>query len=198
MQSLIGAQSEHQFQDRRIGSNALAVLDAVDETGRRHDFEALVDADKKLRWNRGRLNRAELCAFDLTWNRAQLARRIDLAFDAAARILLDRRGEVFGELVRRIVDGRQGHLHHVSLVFGPCGAARQSQRQGQRAGGRHRPRRSFNADKNHVALPLVRISSKRKLQGNVCAGTSAGETIIEASMAIAFFDAFYLTDSRIR
>ena len=100
MQPLVGAKPEHQLEHRRIGGDALAVLDGIDEAGRGHHLEALVDADKKLRRNDGDLDRAELHALDLPRNRAQLARRIDLALDAAAGILLDRGGEILGKLVQ--------------------------------------------------------------------------------------------------
>ena len=70
-------------------------------------FEALVDADEEFRRNDRALDGAELRALDLPRDRAELARRIDLGLDAAARILLDRRGEILGELMWRVVDGRQ-------------------------------------------------------------------------------------------
>ena len=73
----------------------------IDEAGRRHDLEALVDADQKFRRNDQALDRAELHAFDLPLRRAQLARRIDLDLDAAAGILLDRGRVILGELRAR-------------------------------------------------------------------------------------------------
>ena len=95
------------FNTAGSAASALAVLERIDQPRRRHHLEALVDADEELRRNDRGLDGAELHAFDLPRNRAQLARRIDLALDAAARILLDRGGEILGELMRRIVDGRQ-------------------------------------------------------------------------------------------
>ncbi len=98
---------EHQFEHRRIGGNALAMFERIDEARSGHHFEALVDADEKLRRNGAGLDRAELHAFDLARDRAQLACRIDLALDPAAGIPFDRRGEILGELVRCIVDRRR-------------------------------------------------------------------------------------------
>ena len=110
------------------------MLHGIDQTRRGHDLEALVDADKELRRNDCGLNGAELHALDLTRNGAQLARRIDLAFDAAAQILLDDGGEIFGEQMLRFVDGGQRDLHYVGFVL----RARRSkrQRQQQRKGAR--------------------------------------------------------------
>ena len=51
VQSLVGAEPEHQLQHRRIGGDALPVLDGIDEAGRGHHLEALVDADEELRRN---------------------------------------------------------------------------------------------------------------------------------------------------
>ena len=85
------------FKHRRIGGEALAVLERVDQARRRHHLEALVDADEEFRRNDRGLDGAELHAFDLARDRAQLACRIDLALDAAARIPLDRGGKILGQ-----------------------------------------------------------------------------------------------------
>ena len=114
---LFGAKRQHQLEHRRIGGEALAVLDRIDEPRRRHHLETLVDADEKFRRNDRRLDGAELHAFDLARDRAELARRIDLALDAAAGIPLDRGSKILGQLMRPIVDGGHRDLHHVSFVL---------------------------------------------------------------------------------
>jgi hypothetical protein len=138
VQPSVGAKPEHELEHRRIGGDALAVLDGVDETWGGHHFETLVNADVELRRNDRHLDCAELHAFDLPRHRAQLARRIDLGFDAAARIALNRGGEVLGEHVRRIVDGGKRDLHHDGLALGVSRCQRQHQRQGACGGGSRR------------------------------------------------------------
>jgi len=54
---------------------------------------------------------------NLTRNRAELARRVNLAFDAACRILLDSRQEIPGECVGGIVNGRRRDFHFVAFVL---------------------------------------------------------------------------------
>src|ERR1700722_1451530 len=124
--------------------------------GRQH-FEALVDADEEFRRRRCDLDGAELGTFDLPWDRAELARRIDLALDAAAGILLDQGGKILGELMRRIVDGRQRDLHDEGLVLRLRGAERERQRQCQNryARGSHRTRKNCTIPRLHVLLPLT-------------------------------------------
>src|ERR1700735_30401 len=103
MQTFAGAEREHQLQNRRIGGDALTVLDRIDQPGSGHHLETLVDADEEFRRNDRSLDGTELYAFDLTRDRAQLARRIDLTFDAAARIPLDRGGKILRQQMRPIV-----------------------------------------------------------------------------------------------
>ena len=97
MQPLIGAKPEHQLQDRRIGGNALSMLQGIDQARRGHHPEALVDADKKLWRNVRHLDRTKLRAFDLPRDRTQLACRIDLRFDTATRIPFDCGGKILGK-----------------------------------------------------------------------------------------------------
>ena len=65
MQPLVGAETEHQLAHGRIGGKTLSAGHGLDEIGRRHDFEALVDAGKKFRRDDQALNLAELHAFGL-------------------------------------------------------------------------------------------------------------------------------------
>ena len=102
--SLVGAETEHQLAHRRIGGEPLSVRHGVDEARRRQHLEALIDADQKFGRNDLALDCAELHAFGLPLDRAQLARRINFNLDAAAGILFDRGGIVFGELVQGIVE----------------------------------------------------------------------------------------------
>jgi hypothetical protein len=69
----------------------LALGHGADQAGCSQYFEALVDANKKLRRNDCTLNGTELGTFDLPRDGAELARRINLDLDAAAGVLLDRR-----------------------------------------------------------------------------------------------------------
>src|SRR5262249_1356624 len=89
---------------------------------------ALGDADQEFGRADPRLDRAELDAFDLTRNRAELARRINLALDASAGILLDRSRESLEPLVLGIVDGGGAELHDGGLgVLRMCGQRRAKQ-----------------------------------------------------------------------
>ena len=75
--TLVGAETEHQIADRRIGRKALTVLDRCDQSRGGQNFEALVDAGEEFRRNDLALDRAELDALGLLLDRTQLARRID-------------------------------------------------------------------------------------------------------------------------
>jgi hypothetical protein len=57
------------------------------------------------------LDIAKLHTLNLARDRAELARRIDLHFDAAARCVLDLLLIEFDELMLRFVDGRGADLH---------------------------------------------------------------------------------------
>src|ERR1700733_14405471 len=94
VESLVGAERKHQLEHGRIGGEPLPVRQRVDEPGRRRYLEALIDADPEFGRNYTHLYGAKLYPFDLSWNRAELARRINLALDAAAGIFFDRGGKI--------------------------------------------------------------------------------------------------------
>ncbi len=135
VQPFVGAEREHQFQNRGVGGKTLAVLEGVDHAGRRHHFEAFIDADEEFRRNDRSLDGAELHPLDLARDRAELARRVDLALDASAGIPLDRGREVLCQKVRTIIDGRRRHLHYVGLFFRLSRAERQREGQSNGASG---------------------------------------------------------------
>ena len=125
MQPLVGAERQHQLAHFRIGSDLFTLDERVDQPGRRHYLETLIDADKELRRDHGALDGAELRAFDLSWDRAELARRIDLTFDATARVFLDRSQEVRSEGIGDIVNGRRRNLQFVGFFLRQRRAERQ-------------------------------------------------------------------------
>ena len=153
VQPFIGAKTEHQLLDLRIGGDPLPVIHGIDQAGRRHHLEALVDADKEFRRNERALDGAELGAFDLSRNRAELARRINLGFDAAAGILLQRSGISLGEEIARIVERRQRHLHRIGLVLRLRRMKPQRRRQDNRAGSRDGSRDGNSFHERSFRLP---------------------------------------------
>src|SRR5580704_7438857 len=110
-QSLVGAQSQHQTGHRGVLDGALILLAAGEQAGRAHRLVALVDADQKFGRAAPALDRGELHALDLPRNGAELARWIDLGFDAAAGILFHCGGEALEPLVLGVVDRGGGELH---------------------------------------------------------------------------------------
>ena len=136
---------------------ALRLGQRVDQAGRRHHLEALVDAGIEFRRRDHALDGAELRAFDLPRDRAELARRIDFGLDAAAGLLVDQGGVILGELVQRLVERRERNLHHDRrLVFGARRAGRQRASRGENAGGGSRAQQGFMGCEAHVVLPWRR------------------------------------------
>src|ERR1700692_2122938 len=84
VQSLVGAEPKHQLEYLGIGGETLALLHGVDQARRRHQLEALVDADEEFGRDDRALDGAELGALDLPRDRTELACGIDFGLDAAA------------------------------------------------------------------------------------------------------------------
>ena len=117
MKTLISAQRQHELEHHRIAGDPLSVRHRVDESGRSHHLVALIDADKEFRRNDCHLDRPELRAFDLSRDRAELARRVNLALDAAARILFHGGREIPAIGVGYVIDCRGRDLHRDDLVL---------------------------------------------------------------------------------
>src|SRR6202034_1258490 len=111
VQPFVGAKPEHQLEHLGVGGETLALIHGADQARRRHQLEALVDADEEFRRNDRTLDSAELRALDLPRDRAELARRIDFGFYAPAGILLQRRRVAFGKEITRVVQRRTRYLH---------------------------------------------------------------------------------------
>ena len=161
MDALVGAEREHHLLHFRIGRHPDGVRHAVDEARRGHHFVAGVDADQKFGRTDIALNGAELNALDLARDRPQLARRINLALDAAAGILLDHGDEILAPLMLRLVDRGGAELHHISLVLGARRIVRRGERQQQSSGCGRRLPADFTVQKTHIVLPWVRRRGKR-------------------------------------
>ena len=177
VQPLARPEPEHQFEHLLIGGNALPLLDRAHQTRRGHDFEALVDADKEFGRNDRTLNRPELHALDLPRDRPQLARRVDFGPDAAARSLLDRGRIVLSDLMRCIVYGGGGDLHHIGLLLRRLREAKRPRRPHEERGNGHR--RADSTRETHVALLVLSPIARRQPHGVVALDTDASAISFE-------------------
>src|ERR1700682_4156822 len=128
-QTLVGAQSQHQAGHRGILDGALILRAGGEQAGRAHRLVALVDADQKFGRPAPALDRGKLHALDLPRNGAELARRIDLGFDQAPRVLFYRCGKALEPLVLGVVQRGGGELHGDGSGALGCGRRRLQRRK---------------------------------------------------------------------